>query len=333
MRTFLHKIMVDITRHPREIIQPVWSNKLWVHNIFRVYEYLFGRRAGPRLETSGTVDKDGKQYVYFFTTEAVLAHMEGMVRKLFKLKLPSFEVVRLPVLITPTGEQFALPYSFAIAYVTANTGTLAASITISLTASGSNLYAFGSPIGVSSAGGTDPMTTSTYAGVNMSNNTSTNIKGSGTNAIWMRVDYLASPTTGTQNYVCNQSGGQFLYGASAGVWSGVDQGVPDATGVGFTWPSAPPSGVQTLTLNTATANCWVNIFGFGESGGPYGAGTNTTIRVNPNQAVGDSNGTVATGSISLSMNNFGSSGTSGVVGAKFAQVAVATVNSGMFLVF
>jgi len=99
MRNFLTRMMATITRHPRyhpeehELDHKThWSSKVWVSNLFRAYEYLFGRGYGVRPEASTQViKKDGKLYVtrHFFTLEALLAHVEVTIRGYFSL-FPSF---------------------------------------------------------------------------------------------------------------------------------------------------------------------------------------------------------------------------------------------------
>ncbi len=331
LRDLLPEIIATLTQHPRHEVLVgrdfEWSKASWTHNVFRSWELIAGRRAGIRCEVSATVDKDGRQITSFGTWESVIGFSEGVVRGFFKGLVPKFEIVPTPVLLTPDGTKIPLsPFRFAIAYVTSGTdGGQAIGSNISLTVSGANTYIFGMPVGVSGASGLDPLQPSSYNSVTMSSTASSNIKGSGTSAIWIRGDYLAAPTSGTHNYTTVQTGGQFMYGSAASVYSGASQGAPDTSGVSnFTNPNA--SATITVTLNTATASCWMCMFGFTESG-TLSASTNATLRTAGSPIVVDSNGNIATGSFAMSVTGAatGSNATGGY-GFKFAEVVSGPAN-------
>lgn len=115
-----------------------WSKTLWVHNIFRVYEIVFGRRIGVRLSMAAN-----KNEQIAFCFEAQCALFETYIRSLFKKMQP--RIVLLPQLqLAAYGRQYGItPYRFAIAFgAAAGAGSppkTATFTTLTLTTSGSNI--------------------------------------------------------------------------------------------------------------------------------------------------------------------------------------------------
>ncbi len=314
--------MVDITRHPREVVTPDidfrWdSGNSIVWKCFRAYEYLFGRRSGIRFECSSWY-QDGISYRTFGTWENVFVFAETTLRDFFKDLIPRFKIIRIPILVTHSGLQFnQSPFRFAIGFDVAENTT--STTTLSHTVTGSNVYLF-----ASTAFGTPPgtQTTATYNSVSMT---------SSATVVWIGTDvtnglFLAGPSTGTHNISLTSSGG----GIVANSYSGVSQSAPDTYGTNTSTSSASIP----LTLNTATANCWMVMLVTGDNG-TGSASTNATVRANANgygastPASFDSNSNISTGSFTMTTTS--STGTKfGQVGYKFAQVAGAAVNSGFF---
>lgn len=308
MRTFLHKLMVDITRNPREYITPTWSSSIVV-NAFRVYEYWFGRRAGIRVE--GSTDAKGIKYSY--TWENLCAVYEDVVRKWLKGKVPKFSIVYIPQLQLATMIQGGIsPFRFAIAF---DNSQVSSSTPLSCTVTGSNGYMFAG-VNSSSASGA----TGAFNSVAMTQSSPL--------SHWLDFFgglYLASPTTGTHNLVVTNGNGPVI----ANTYSGCDQGVPDQYIT--TALSGAPSSI-TVTFTTSTANCWGFMSTYGSNTPTAGAGT--TGRSLNNAGAGlpssaDSNGNMATGTVVLTL-NFAPAGQVGAVGYKFLQVTAAAVNSGFF---
>lgn len=113
--------MAVITRHPRNLVQPgrdfEWSSS-WTHNIFRVYELVFGRRNGVKVEVISGNDGE-TQWQYGVSFEGKCAVFEDMVRNMLHFKLPEISFQRVPVMRLANGMQFRpslLPYSFALAF-------------------------------------------------------------------------------------------------------------------------------------------------------------------------------------------------------------------------
>lgn len=151
MTTFLHKLMVDITRKPRQIVTLgvdfEWSPKSWTHNVFRTYELVFGRRKGIKEEMTTVLetDKNGATRFYYIchSFESCVALTEQYVREfLAHFKITPFKIY-VPVLQTVGGTPvFSSPYLFAIAFDNAGDSGEKANTTpwsFSFTATGSNL--------------------------------------------------------------------------------------------------------------------------------------------------------------------------------------------------
>lgn len=311
--------MVDVTRHSRQIVTPgidfEWdggNSRVW--QIFRAYEYWFGRRSGRRFEGGTYIDELGRNCWTFGTWENVSVFVEGVVRDFFRGLVPKFEIVRTPQLATTTGQLYNSPFRFAIAFD--NAEVVFASSTLSCVVSGSNGYMFGM-VGAS----TGTPLTATFNSVSMTVSTPFNIQS----GFWVGGVYLASPATGTHNFV--SSGGNDLMRNSIGTYSGVSQSAPDQ------YVTNGSTGTSlTVTITTATANCWMFLSATGNNGTAT-AGTNSTLRAGGNissgiSAVLDSNGTITTGGFSMTVNGFSAQPTGGVA-YSFQQVA-ATVNSGFF---
>lgn len=292
-----------------------WSESL-VYNIFRVYEYLFGRRAGIRFESSSWLD-NGKEYHQFGTWESLFVYGEHLLRTFFTVPKLGFKVVRLPAYALPIGGSMQSPFRFAIAFD--NAQATASTTTLSCTVTGSNMYMFASNM----FSGSGSATTATYNSVAMT---------SSATVIWIGASnpqngmYLANPSTGTNTMSFTNSGG----GNVANSYSGVNQGSPDNY---FTNTSAGTT--ISINFNTATAGCWAVMFTSGQNNTPT-AGTNATGRSINNAGAStpsswDSNGTIATGGFTMTVNGL-SAQSIGAVGYTFKGVA-STVNSGMLIVF
>lgn len=279
MKNFLPQLLADITGHPRYKPDIIWSSKSWVHNVFRCYEMVFGRKYGIRAEISSW-HENGKSYYSAHSFEAVCALFETWVRNRFPY--PVLKWVKLPSFQTPQG--IALPsYSFAIAYG-APSGEVDQS-TQSHTVTGTDNLLYVSQIGDF----IDTTTAMTYAAVAMTE----------TNQIQFTADrfvygfILAGPATGANNIV--QTGATFsrLGGLS---YTGCKQtGQPDsAANVGPT--TADPA---VLTTTVVAADCW--LVGFEYGGTLAGPGSGTTFRNTQLgfSIMGDSAATVGTGSQSL----------------------------------
>ena len=155
-------------------------------------------------------------------------------------------------------------------------------------------------VAVNYIGGTP---TVTYNGVSMTNSHTL----AATSGYSTKLFYLVNPTAGA-NTVSISAGGGTIYGAIAGSWTGVAQtGFPDSSNTGNGSVDVTP-----VTTNTTVVanNCWlVGVSSISASSGAATHTTNRTERVSGafdgasttrNMKFVDSNGTVTTGSQSLS---------------------------------
>lgn len=323
--------MVDITRHPRHIVIPgvdfEWdsgNSRIW--QVFRAYEYLFGRRAGIHFEGGGYTTPEGESAWKFGTWENVFVFTENVVRQFFKGLVPKFKLVRVPAYAFIDGRTQQSAFRFAIAFDASPAGVVSAT-TLSCTVTGSNMYLMGSNYFGAGAGNANQFTAAFNAVAMTSSATQ----------VWfpstqvLNGVFLAGPATGTHNMTSANNGA----GLIASSYSGCNQGTIDQ------YVSNSSSGISstvpiTATFSSATANCWVAMFTVAAGNNPT-AGTNATIRSSGAGGGGipssfDSNGNVATGSFSITANYVagGSTNNLGCVAYKFQQVTAATVNSGFF---
>lgn len=303
-RYILPFILAQITRHPRTLVDVGtnfnWSSKSWIHNTFRVYELIFGRRYGIKCEMSSSVD--GQQP---HTFEAVCALAETMLRMWLARKLPEFRIVRVPALATPQGVLFQFAYRYAVAFDAAagnkdNSGAVT-NITWSHTVTGSNTFMVGN------------------AGIQAINQTTTTFDAFTYNALALTLSetsaaaanvkvglyYRIAPTTGANTVSLTISqvldgGGEQLTGITSTYSGAAQTGQPDSSNI------AAQTGTQTsFTVSTTVVatDCWISGSASEDAGDIAGGspGTGTTYRdvAQFNQVAADSNGTVSTGSQSL----------------------------------
>lgn len=108
MRSFLCNLTEKITGKPRYQPQGQWDKHVYVANIFRLWEYIFGREEGVRAEVASYINiVDGKLIVKYklLTFEAVIVHVEVMIRSYFLLfrsffSLPQPRLDYRPVYLT-----------------------------------------------------------------------------------------------------------------------------------------------------------------------------------------------------------------------------------------
>lgn len=301
-----------------------WSSKSWTHNIFRVYELIFGRRWGIRAELSTGWSKDGNQLFYCHSWEAAFAVTETLIREWLAAKKPSFVRLYTPVMATNNGFQLpSSPFLFAIATDATASGTYGASPrTHSHICTGSDLilmmagFSFGSG------------TTSTYNSVSMTNLGAYTYSVSGT-ARYGCLNYLVNPSTGS-NTLSFSPGGDGIAVTSS--YTGVSStGQPDAA-INTQTTGTGSAASLTATVTVTASGSWL-MAGTICEGNALTAGTGATLRItgtNPAVAFFDSNGAPGTGSQSMTVNETPSSLLAmGMV--SIAPVAVATIRVGSML--
>lgn len=283
MQSPLVKIIEFVTRKPRYVPNIEWSSNCWTHNVFRVFELLFGRKYGirPEAKLETFFDESGKYVIKhsFYTKEALIAHTESVVRgflqNTFNKVYHNFDVVVLDILgwevatatSTPLGD---LGYRFAIAYDNKSTVQIVSGSTqtYSFTTSGSDRCLFGLGISVG-----DDITGLTYNAV--STTSLANIKNGSDNRLY--TFYLANPASGANNAVWSQTVSGFFVTAVQS-YTGVDQSTPVGTPVTGTKSTA--SSTFSASITTTTADSWIVAFIRENQGSTtFTAGANTVVRV------------------------------------------------------
>lgn len=266
-----------LTKSDRFLPDIEWSNKSYIHNIFRFWEMIFGRKFGAKAEASVEVfyDTDGQINVrrHFFTLEAVLAHVEGTVRDALKVfspqnllsPLPQFGYIPRSALATVAivvmgvemklnGDSvFAPMFAGAIAFDTADKkdGAGAGSpITLSFTTTGSSR---GLVAGCHQGGGSAPATPAmTYNSVSMTQETTPLFY----NQRQVTSFSLIAPATGANTASMSWSGGGSTEAGFGLIsYTGVDQtDMVEATNTGaISGTSFNGASVTTLTANAVVA--------------------------------------------------------------------------------
>lgn len=188
------------------------------------------------------------------------------------------------------------------------TGSNAGSLSGSFTVTGSNpfliAYAWG-------AIGSDTVSDIQYNGVSLTKIGGTVCPSDRGVSMW----YLKAPATGSNTLSVSGSG---LYLLSAASYTGVDQTSPlDSSNTATTTGGNP----FTFSTTVVATGCWLVCAGKTNGANPT-AGTGTTNRVGNDAGIFDSNGTVGTGSQSLSLSN-GTGANLGFIIASFKPAAAA----------
>lgn len=301
MRRILPTILAFITGKDRYFPAIEWSHNSWTHNVFRVYELIFGREAGIRFESATIREFDGSTSVFFGTFEAALAHLESVIRS----RVPRLSIVKvyIPALsfAYPGGmpqSPSSTPYLFAIAFnaATATSGySQSTGFTLSHTTSGSDRAV----VGLLQLGGSTPATqytsvAMTYAGNSMTGNSGADITN--TNRRSMTFARL-NATTGANNLATSWGGG----GTEARLLALSYTGVHQTTGLDA-WGENSASSGTTLTVSTTTTVdqcCLVGGIFVREGGsGDITLSAGTVRSQDQTSGAGDRNG-VSTGSTSM----------------------------------
>ncbi len=283
-----------ITGHPRNRVIAKFTTKSWTHNVFRLYELLFGCRHGIKAEMTAMRSEDGEWYYFPHSFEAHFALLEQYIREYFA----SWKVIPvriyIPVLASPNGMPIpASPYLFAIAFDNAANPV---NQSTSFTCTGSNLF-FSMGIGGNSS---SALSTVKYNNVSLTQQVARTMPGFDDHYWYYS---LTGPSTGSNTAAITLSAGNANMNTLMS-HSGVSQsGQPEATGSA----TQNGSGNWAVSVTTATANAWVLVNTHSNTG--ITAVTNVTARTASGGALaGDSNGPIASpGSYTMTLNNSGAS--------------------------
>lgn len=346
--------MATLTRHPRyhpedqELDKKLhWSNNLWVLNLFRLYEYIFGRGYGIRAESSSSAKVvDGEVIVeyHFYSFEANIAYAEVIIRSWISVYVsflkslislnPQPQVDYRNVYLTlgifglifhfDTTTKFLPLFGLAITFSGAHTSgnDTTALLIYAHTSTGSNRLLI-TGAGTDNPGG-DTISGATYNSVS---ETLIDKQANAQTALthWMFLFHLLAPATGANNVAVTRSSSGAVRSDTVS-YSGVKQQVEEAKNKGGN-ASTTSFG---LGVTVITQDAWIIAFSQGFGAIPI-AGTGITNRGTEgiNCRIGDSNGGLAPGSNTLTW-TLGSPDAISAIHAAFAPAAV--VQSGGFFI-
>lgn len=322
MQRILPYILATLTQHNRQKVENIeFVQGQWAYNAFRLWELLFWRREGIRIEQMSDINGS-----YSYTWENLLVTYEGLARAFLQEKRPKFSIVYLPQLQLAGLTQGGItPFRFAIAFDAADGvgGSSVSTISFNHTSSGSNTFM----VGGCYCGPTHTVSANTYNSVSLTATTS-----STTGSFWKTfLNVLIAPSTGTHTFSFTASASDELR-ANCATYSGCKQTAqPDSFAENH---STGATTTLTWTTTVVTSNCWLVLCNFIDPGSA-GAGSGTFKRFSSSSVntdvydIFDSNGTVSTGSQSLIVTFPSSNVISGVV-VSVAPVAAAVVVSGFF---
>lgn|SRR3990167_392732 len=238
-----------------------WSEGSWTHNVFRVYELIFGRRYGIKAEIGSSFHKDenGKLTINYriYSFEGFFAFWEGQARlALRSLPRPKIVKVNIPVLAF-AGFQPLLPneqpYLFAIAFDAVSSGegaTFDETVTIAHTITGSNTILVSLPYCSRGSGST--ISTNKYNAVDLTRQTR---KVTTTAIAPLTLDswYLVAPTAGTNNLVIVTTSPNTRLGSNNISYTGVAQ----TSTIGASGDAEGTDTAPTVTITTDTNNSYV----------------------------------------------------------------------------
>lgn len=271
----LAKLLAIITRQSRYFPDFNW-NKLWTYNAFRVYEAIFGRRYGVRIETSVACDSEGNTLIKCYSLESVVVHTEVAIRNFFKGLVPSR--IYVPAFTTPQGIFIPQPYLLAIAYDAASNraGSTTSPITWTHTVTGSNPYLYLSSENQVGSGGSQDVTAASYNSVDMTPEVGHVDFSTGQNG-WLQFFDLVNPATGANTVSVSFSSANPHDGMSTSFSGAAQSGQPDNfSGETLTATASP---VVNITVNTdqSALICHASD-GYGKVKTP---GANTTMGLDP----------------------------------------------------
>src|SRR5258708_3994341 len=222
-------VMQRITKTRRYRPEILWSQKSWTHNIFRSYEYVFGRAEGIRRESSvAVITEHGRyvEYIQVFTFEACCAYIETYIRAFLQRNFLPLRLITVNF-IRVDGTHIQMPWmTFAIAFDASAVGTTTATspITGTHTCTGSNLML---AVGSGNTATSPTISTPTYSSVSMSL-----VGAQQTNVANMAAMYfLVAPATGANTVSIAFGGTTPDCNYNSVSYSGVKQsGQPDASG-------------------------------------------------------------------------------------------------------
>lgn len=300
-RKVLPMLMVLIRRRNRYLPDFTWTVGSWVANFFRFYELVFWRDFDIRREAfaSSHLDEQGRTITtyQYCSLEAMLCHIEQVLRQAFKFKFRLPVKIWIPLLSNPMGLPMpASPFLFAIAYDNSGSGLddsgTASSVTAAFTASGSNSLILTYGILVTNGSNTITINSFTWNGNTMTAQYSNYFLAVGLQRSLAYYSYLNGTADGLSHNIVMTASANVRIGYVVASYSGVSQtAFPDAKNK--TDSSAGSATSASVAVTTTVNNCWLTSGIYSDA--TPSASTNTTLRTNGSspptgRAMGDSNG-------------------------------------------
>lgn len=293
-----------------------WSNKSIVHNAFRLWELIFGRKIGIRAEASVSI-QNGVVTRQFHSVEASLAYIETCIREALSFKF-KFVKVYLPILQTPEQKMLMpsmQPYLFAIAFDNSGSGGYLSksSESYSFTTTGSDRLLWAA-YQKEDAG---TVTSITYNSVSLSLAVD---KLYTARTEYASLWYLAAPATGANTLAGTYSSAQNGRLVAMSYTGCKQTGIADATG-----SNEVNAATITTTLTTVADNSWAVFSCYSQRNLTNGTNANIRHGSGTQAAAGDNNTAITpAGSYSITL-NIGSGGNVAVmVVASFAPFVAET---------
>lgn len=315
------QIAAEITGKTRYRPEIEWSNKSWTHNVFRLFELVFGRRYGIRAESTvyTYTDKDNISYTIhqMHSWESVFAYFESMIRGMIPKVIPV--KVYLPAFAFGSGlDDFKLApvgYVFAIAYDTSTTDNGSGTTqTYSHTTTGSDRGLLNASTQQSSG---TKVSGVTYNGTSMTLIDEAKYAGG---SFWFKGFYLPNPSSGANNVVVTY-GGTGGRGSITTSYTGCLQtsGMLD----GYLKKEQTNNTTISQTHTVTASNCWgvSMLLGYNLSDGDLGlTGSLASKRGGINDMIflADSNGTVSTGSVTMGWTDVAPAGLNAMINLSIA---------------
>lgn len=260
-RLILPRVVATLTRRNRYIPEFKQWDALFVNNVFRIYEQVFGRDYRIRKESSTSFD-GVKTTHEFYTLESLLAFMEGSTRRWVMGQAPlprplalAFSMAGFLLLFKNKHGDFIPFVSMAIAHDADATYNGGATTTATQTwthtdGSGSNrllVVCWGT-------GSNRTHDSASYNSVAMTKQTDVARDAYFRDSIWT----LVAPATGANTVSVTASNTAKMGGVSS-TWSGIDQTTP----IGITGTNNAGSGTTlSVTVTTTGTNSYVVDLGF-----------------------------------------------------------------------
>ncbi len=328
-RHTLKNLVEKITGHPRYFPTHRLSKTQVVHNVFRTFEYFFGRAYGPN-GVGDTIRKEmevrdrcvegvivEREFVYY-TLEARLAQYEQN----FKESMWRHKYVFL-LFLASVALHNPLPFIMgAIAFGGVSAVTTTSNPT-SVAVSGSDTLGHTFVAGEASS---DQISGVTWDSVTMNKITAVQTPSDRYISAW----WIANPASST---TIQYTGGTFWRSFSFYYTGCAQTGQPDASATNTVSSNAAIS----VTVTVVASNCWLVMCQKDVTGGRVYTPSNALVTTRLDNDAGglvyaDSNGTVSTGSITGTLTQTSGTSDHGAIAWSIKPVSTVT-NTGNFFVF